>query len=99
MFNAKTKWKMPGAKELITLKWIQDWTFSYTRQKILPWFPLAVEHQAKLGCTAYLLGTEPRKSEFQIPDASIMPSLPCSARESRVQSDFSSLDWWILSRQ
>lgn len=29
IFNKAAKWRMPGATESITLKWVQDWTESY----------------------------------------------------------------------
>lgn len=29
LFDAKTRWKMPGAKDFITLSFVQDWTVKY----------------------------------------------------------------------
>jgi hypothetical protein len=29
LFNSNTRWKMPGAKDFITLKFMQDWTVTY----------------------------------------------------------------------
>jgi hypothetical protein len=31
LFNADTRWKMPGAKDFITLAFIQDWTIHYNK--------------------------------------------------------------------
>jgi hypothetical protein len=31
LFNANTRWKMPGAKDFITLAFIQDWTIKYNQ--------------------------------------------------------------------
>ena len=31
LFNADTRWKMPGAKDFITLAFIQDWTIKYNQ--------------------------------------------------------------------
>ncbi|MBO0695804.1 MAG: hypothetical protein J2P56_06845 [Verrucomicrobia bacterium] len=31
MFNEKTRWKMPGATEFITLTWLQDWSVRYNQ--------------------------------------------------------------------
>jgi hypothetical protein len=31
LFNKKTRWKMPGAKDFITLAFIQDWTVTYNK--------------------------------------------------------------------
>src|ERR1700758_4427389 len=31
LFNKNTYWKMPGAKEFIDLKWVQDWTATYNQ--------------------------------------------------------------------
>lgn len=31
LFNANTRWKMPGAKDFITLAFIQDWTVKYAQ--------------------------------------------------------------------
>jgi hypothetical protein len=29
LFDANTRWKMPGAKDVITLSFVQDWTVKY----------------------------------------------------------------------
>ena len=29
LFNKDTRWKMPGARDFISLAWIQDWTVKY----------------------------------------------------------------------
>src|SRR5262249_31117752 len=31
LFNKDTRWKMPGAKDFISLAWIQDWTVKYNQ--------------------------------------------------------------------
>jgi hypothetical protein len=31
LFDAKTRWKMPGAKDFLTLAFIQDWTIKYNQ--------------------------------------------------------------------
>lgn len=31
LFNANTRWKMPGAKDFLTLSFIQDWTMKYNQ--------------------------------------------------------------------
>jgi hypothetical protein len=31
LFDAKTRWKMPGAKNVLTLAFIQDWTIKYNQ--------------------------------------------------------------------
>lgn len=31
LFNANTRWKMPGAKDFITLAFVQDWTIKYNQ--------------------------------------------------------------------
>jgi hypothetical protein len=31
VFNEASKWRMPGANEDITLKWLQDWTVTYNK--------------------------------------------------------------------
>jgi hypothetical protein len=31
LFNANTRWKMPGAKDFLTLAFIQDWTVKYNQ--------------------------------------------------------------------
>ncbi len=31
LFNSDTRWKMPGATDFLTLKFIQDWTVSYSQ--------------------------------------------------------------------
>ena len=31
LFNANTRWKMPGAKDFLTLKFMQDWTVKYNQ--------------------------------------------------------------------
>ena len=31
LFNANTRWKMPGAKDFLTLAFIQDWTIKYNQ--------------------------------------------------------------------
>jgi hypothetical protein len=31
LFDAKTRWKMPGAKDFITLAFVQDWTVKYNQ--------------------------------------------------------------------
>jgi hypothetical protein len=40
VFNSTTKWKTPGAKEYITLKWIQDWTVSYNKAENIALVPV-----------------------------------------------------------
>jgi hypothetical protein len=39
VFNSNTKWKMPGAKDYITLKWVQDWTVSYPKTENIALVP------------------------------------------------------------
>lgn len=39
VFNSRTKWKMPGAKDYITLKWIQDWTVTYNNAENIALVP------------------------------------------------------------
>jgi len=31
LFNKDTRWKMPGAKDFLSLVWIQDWTVKYNQ--------------------------------------------------------------------
>src|SRR5947209_3214940 len=31
LFNKNTRWKMPGAKDFMTLTWVQDWTIKYNQ--------------------------------------------------------------------
>jgi hypothetical protein len=31
LFNKTTRWKLPGAKDFMTLTWVQDWTVSYNQ--------------------------------------------------------------------
>ena len=31
LFNSNTRWKMPGAKDFITLAFVQDWTVKYNQ--------------------------------------------------------------------
>jgi hypothetical protein len=33
LFKKDTRWKMPGAKDFMTLAWIQDWTVKYNRRE------------------------------------------------------------------
>jgi hypothetical protein len=40
VFNDNTKWKMPGAKDYITLKWVQDWTVKYNQAENIALFPV-----------------------------------------------------------
>ena len=40
VFNEHTKWKMPGAKDYITLKWVQDWTVKYDQAENIALFPV-----------------------------------------------------------
>ena len=40
VFNDNTKWKMPGAKDYITLKWIQDWTVRYNQAESIALMPV-----------------------------------------------------------
>lgn len=39
VFNSNTKWKMPGAKDYITLKWVQDWTITYNKAENIALVP------------------------------------------------------------
>jgi hypothetical protein len=39
VFNSRTKWKMPGAKDYITLKWVQDWTITYNKAENIALVP------------------------------------------------------------
>lgn len=39
LFTKSTQWQMPGAKQLIDLNFVQDWTVSYPNGKILALFP------------------------------------------------------------
>jgi hypothetical protein len=39
VFNSNTKWKMPGAKDYITLKWVQDWTITYNNAENIALVP------------------------------------------------------------
>lgn len=39
VFNKNTKWKMPGAKDYITLKWVQDWTVTYNKAENIALVP------------------------------------------------------------
>jgi hypothetical protein len=39
VFNSNTKWKMRGAKDYITLKWVQDWTVSYPKTENIALVP------------------------------------------------------------
>jgi len=40
VFNEHTKWKMPGAKDYITLKWVQSWTVKYNQAENIALFPV-----------------------------------------------------------
>jgi hypothetical protein len=40
VFDDNTKWKMPGAKDYITLKWVQDWTVKYNQAENIALFPV-----------------------------------------------------------
>ena len=40
VFNDNTKWKMPGAKDHISLKWIQDWTVKYNQSENIALMPV-----------------------------------------------------------
>jgi len=39
LFNKSTKVKFPGATEYVTLKWLQDWTISYTNEENIGLIP------------------------------------------------------------
>jgi hypothetical protein len=39
VFNKNTKWKMPGARDYITLTWLQDWTVIYTHGESISLLP------------------------------------------------------------
>jgi hypothetical protein len=39
VFNSRTKWKMPGAKDYITLKWVQNWTVTYNNAENIALLP------------------------------------------------------------
>jgi hypothetical protein len=40
VFNENTKWKMSGAKDYITLKWVQDWTVKYNQAENIALVPV-----------------------------------------------------------
>jgi hypothetical protein len=40
VFNDNAKWKMPGAKDYITLKWVQDWTVKYNQAENIALVPV-----------------------------------------------------------
>jgi hypothetical protein len=44
LFNANTRWKMPGAKDFLTLAFIQDWTIKYNQGENIGLVP------EELGC-------------------------------------------------
>ena len=49
VFNKDTKWKMPGAKDYMTLKWIQDWTVKYNQAENIALIPVEGGGPSELG--------------------------------------------------
>lgn len=49
VFNNNTKWKMPGAKDYVTLKWVQDWTVTYPKAENIALVPVDWSAPEELG--------------------------------------------------
>lgn len=49
VFNSNTKWKMPGATNYMTLKWLQDWTVTYNKAENIALVPTDGGAPAELG--------------------------------------------------
>jgi hypothetical protein len=39
LFTKATRWRFPGAKDFMTLKWIQDWSITYNNQENIALVP------------------------------------------------------------
>jgi hypothetical protein len=39
LFTKETRWKKPGAKDFLTLKWLQDWSGSYNNEENIALIP------------------------------------------------------------
>jgi hypothetical protein len=49
LFNKDTRWKMPGAKDFISLAWMQDWTVKYNEGENIALVPEQGDGPKELG--------------------------------------------------
>jgi hypothetical protein len=49
LFDAKTRWKMPGATDIITLSFVQDWTVKYNQGQNIGLVPEDTKGPSELG--------------------------------------------------
>ena len=51
LFDGKTRWKMPGAKDFIDLAFVQDWTVKYNQGENIGLIPEKDPAQTNLACS------------------------------------------------
>jgi len=49
LFSKTTRWKFPGAKDFMTLEWIQDWTGTYNNEENIALLPRDRHSPTRMG--------------------------------------------------
>jgi hypothetical protein len=65
VFNDNTKWKMPGAKDYITLKWIQDRAVKYNQSESIALFPVEGGAPEEMGRVRFIVLASSRTNEVR----------------------------------
>jgi len=63
LFNKLTKVKFPGAKEYMTLEWLQDWTITYTNEENVALIPAEGTKGGPNGIGMYWLRSWEKKNK------------------------------------